>query len=96
MIPPHLVRQVLQKETWLATVDLKDAFWHVPIHPRCRPYLAFPAGDGQVLLQGHALRSDYSPRFFTKIMQPVRARLVSLGVQVLMYINDWLLIGNSP
>ena len=38
------VRLHLQKRDWLASLDLKDAYWHVPICPRFRKFLDFQVG----------------------------------------------------
>ena len=41
MTTVNQVRQVVPDWSWMATIDLKDAYWHIPIHSRFRKYLAF-------------------------------------------------------
>ena len=33
--------KALQKGQWLTILDLKDAYFHIPIHPSYRQYLRF-------------------------------------------------------
>ncbi|KAL8577638.1 hypothetical protein ACOMHN_020247 [Nucella lapillus] len=35
------VSQILQEGDWAVTLDLKDAYFQVPIHPRHLPFLQF-------------------------------------------------------
>uniref|UniRef100_H3AC65 ribonuclease H n=1 Tax=Latimeria chalumnae TaxID=7897 RepID=H3AC65_LATCH len=37
----HLLRDTLQSQDWMARLDLKDAYFMVPIHPGDRRYLRF-------------------------------------------------------
>jgi ribonuclease HI len=41
MMTIQVVLQHLQKGDWLASLDLKDAYFHVPVQPVYRPYLRF-------------------------------------------------------
>lgn len=37
----HVVRDLLQKNDWMTRIDLKDAYFSVPIHPQHRKFLRF-------------------------------------------------------
>ncbi|XP_051959970.1 uncharacterized protein LOC127627568, partial [Xyrauchen texanus] len=80
---------------WFAVVDLKDAYFHVSICPRHRPFLRF-AFDGQayqykVLPFGLPL----SPRIFTKVAEAALAPLRVAGIRILNYLDDWLILAHS-
>ena len=62
---------------WMASIDLKDAYLQVPVHPKSRPFLRFVA-HGQVY-QFTALCFDLSmaPQVFSRVMAPVSAILHS-------------------
>ena len=38
------VRQVLPVGTFSTSIDLKDVYWHIPMHPYYRRYLGFRLG----------------------------------------------------
>ncbi len=82
---------------WFAAIDLKDAYFHVSILPRHRPFLRFAfEGQGQayqykVLLFGLSL----SPRVFTKVVEAALVPLREQGVRILNYLDDWLILAQS-
>lgn len=41
MVSVAQIRTVFQKGDWLASLNLQDAYWCVPIHPWFRCFLAF-------------------------------------------------------
>ncbi len=80
---------------WFAAIDLKDAYFHVSILPRHRPFLRF-AFEGQtyqykVLPFGLSL----SPHVFTKVVEAALVPLREQGVRILNYLDDWLILAQS-
>jgi len=96
MLSVAQVRLTLQPGTLLASLDLKDAYWHIPIHRRYKPYLAFSAGIQIYQFKVLPFGLNIAPRVFSKMLQPVQARLVKMGVQILMYLDDWLISAVTP
>ena len=89
-----LLRTIRQGEWW-SSVDLKDAYFHIPIYPPHRKFLRF-GFEGRVyeytvLPFGLAL----SPRVFVKCTQAAIAPLRRLGIRLSTYIDDWLIHGES-
>ena len=76
-------------------IELKDAYWHVPINQRFRKFLAFAIGPQVYRFKVLPFGLGLAPRVFTKMMVPVRSRLISLGVNTLFYLDDWLIVGDS-
>ena len=85
------VRDLLSAGQWVASIDLKDAYLHVPIRRSFRKYLRF-ALEGKVW-QFRCLPFGLSiaPWAFTKIMAAVGSMLRLKGVQIHMYLDDWLI-----
>ena len=102
MVPPHFrmdmpsdVASLLRLGDWAATIDLKDAYFHVPIHHSFRRYLRF-GWKGRiyeflVLPFGICI----APFIFTKLTKPVAAYLRSLGIRCIFYLDDILVMGPS-
>ncbi|KAI2645137.1 Transposon Ty3-G Gag-Pol polyprotein [Labeo rohita] len=85
----------IRSEDWFVTIDLKDAYFNVSIHPHHRKFLRF-AFRGEVyqyrvLPFGLAL----SPRTFTKCVDAALAPLRLQGIRILNYIDDWLILAQS-
>ncbi len=80
---------------WFAAINLKDAYFHVSILPRHRPFLCF-AFEGRVY-QCKALPFglSLSPRVFTKVMEEALVPLKEAVIHILNYIDDWLILAQS-
>ena len=85
----------MRPQDWFAAIDLKDAYFHVSILPRHRPFLRFAfegrAYQDMALPFGLAL----SPRVFTKVVEAALVPLREKGVRILNYIDDWLILSHS-
>ncbi|KAL0146713.1 hypothetical protein M9458_058053, partial [Cirrhinus mrigala] len=85
----------IRRQDWFAAIDLKDAYFHVSILPRHRPFLRFAfegrAYQYKVLPFGLSL----SPRVFMKVTEAALSPLWRMGIRILNYLNDWLLIAHS-
>ena len=73
-----------------ASIDLKEAYLQIPVHPKSRHFLRFVA-HGQVY-QFTALCFGLStaPQVFSRVMAPVSAILHSWGIRMRRYLDDWL------
>lgn len=87
--------QLITPNCYMASIDLRDAYYSVPIHESSRRFLKFK-WNGE-LWQFKVLPNGLStaPRLFTKLMKPVFATLRMQGHMVLGYIDDTIIIGNS-
>lgn len=101
--PPHFKMETLhsilphlRKGMWATSIDLSDAYLHIPIHPEHRRFLVFEF-EG-VLYQFRALPFGLStaPRVFTRVTRVMAAFIRRQGVRIFMYLDDWLLVANDP
>jgi hypothetical protein len=139
METPQDVRQAIRPVDWAASIDLKDAYFHVPIAKDARKYLRFgwrghlyqfcvlpfglspggfqdqlfPArllpGGGVVSSAGCARLSpcfslvtnlilestSSAPRIFTLLAKRVKAKLGHLGIRMIFYLDNILVLGSS-
>jgi hypothetical protein len=91
----EVAKQLISPDCYMASIDLQDAYYSVPIAREHRKYLKF-LWNG-TLYQYRALPNGLSsaPRLFTKLLKPPFAKLRSLGYCVVGYIDDTLLIAPS-
>ena len=70
----------VRRNDWMVSIDLKDAYLHVPIHPSSRKFLSFTAGGKACQFQVLCFGLSTAPQVFTRVMAPVTAFLHQLGV----------------
>jgi hypothetical protein len=87
--------KALRKGQWLATLDLKDAYLHVPILPAHRPYLRFAFEGRHYQFKVLPFGISTAPRVFTKVLAPIVNLIHQRGIIFHPYLDDCLLISES-
>ncbi|XP_067233771.1 uncharacterized protein [Chanodichthys erythropterus] len=85
----------IRSEDWFVTIDLKDAYFHVSIHPSHWKFLRFAFGGEAYQYRVLPFGLSLSPRTFTKCVDAALAPLRLQGIRVLNYIDDWLILAQS-
>lgn len=81
---------LLQKGDYLVSVDLKDAYFSIPIYHQHRKYLRFLWKNQRYEFQCLPFGLKSAPRIFTKCTKPVMSALRSRGHRGIIYIDDSL------
>lgn len=89
------VRKIISQGSYMATLDIRDAYFLIPIHKGSRKFLRFMWEEEIFEFQCLPFGLCSAPWLFTKIMKPVASYLRSRGWMSVVYLDDWLLIGNS-
>ena len=92
----HMIRNLVKQGDWMVKVDLKDAYFLIPVHQAHQKFLRFQ-WKGQTY-QFHCLPFGLScaPRVFTKVMKPVVAFLRERDMRLIIYLDDILMLGVDP
>ena len=80
---------------WMCSIDLKDAYYSVPVHSTSQKYLKFRWKNTYYKFLTFCNGLSCCPRHFTKILKPVFACLREKGHESVVYIDDSYLQGNS-
>ena len=80
---------------WMASIDLKEAYLQVPIHPSSRHLLRFVFRSEVYQFKALCFGLSTAPQVFTRVMAPVSAILHSLGIRMRRYLDDWLVQSSS-
>lgn len=90
-----LIKDLVGPGDFLASFDLKDAYFSISIFKPHRKYLRF-FWSGE-LFQFTCLPFGYSlaPRVFTKVLKPVLAFIRFKGVRAIIFIDDILVIATT-
>ena len=87
--------QSVRSRDWMVSIDLKDAYLQIPIHPDSRKYLRFVALNRVFQFKALCFGLSTSPQVFTRVMAPVSVFLHRLGIRMCRYLDDWLLQSSS-
>ena len=86
---------LIHRNEWAATIDLSDAYLHVPVAQSSQRLLGFTIGKKTFVYQVLPFGLWSSPRVFTLIVRSVAAALRQRGIQIFCYLDDWLLLAPS-
>ena len=89
------VKFIIRENDWMVKVDLKDAYFTVPVANEHQKFLRFiwKGRFYQYVCLPFGLCS--APRVFTKILKPVVAWLRARGIRLVIYLDDFLIMAES-
>ena len=85
----------LTPPAWMVSLDLQDAYLHIPIRKSLHRYLAFTLDNELWFFRALPFGLSPAPYLFTRILRWPLSILRSQGVQVLAYLDDWILWAKS-
>lgn len=91
----NTVLAALNPDMWAARIDLKDAYLQVPIHKESRHLLRFIIGDKAFQFKALPFGLCSAPFLFTQIVNVVAGYLRQRGLNILTYLDDWLVLSYS-
>ena len=80
---------------WMASIDLKETYLQVPVHPDSRRFLRFVAQGNVYQFSALCFGLSIAPQVFSRVMAPVSAILHSWGIRMRRYPDDWLVQSSS-
>ena len=100
--PPHFkmedgrtLGKLIHKNSLLTKIDLKDAYFSVPVANEHRKYLRFVFNNTIYQFCVLPFGLSYAPYLFTKLIKPILTHFRSQGISCVAYIDDWILIHDS-
>jgi len=90
-----VILSALRPGQWATSVDLRDAYLHIPIHPEDQRFLAFSFQGTDYVFQALPFGLSTAPRAFTMVCRSVVAYLRRMGLTVYAYLDDWLIVSGS-
>ena len=80
---------------FLASLDLKDAYFQIPIHRSSRKLLRFTSEGTVYQFRALCFGLSTAPQVFTRVFAVVSAWAHAHGVRLLRYLDDWLVLCSS-
>lgn len=84
----RVILDLIQRNDYLTSMDVQDAYFSIPIHPEYHKYLRFSWSTLSVLVLPFGLSS--APHVFAKVLKPVYAKFRKAGITCSYYIDDSL------
>jgi hypothetical protein len=83
---------LISSKDHMVTVDLKDGFFHVPVHERDQQYLGIEWNGQYYVFQALPFGLNVSPYYFQKVVRCVIQALRAKGLRIMVYVDDFLLM----
>ena len=81
---------------WTVSIDLLDAYHHVPIAAASRELLGFTFNGSVYRLKALPFGLKPAPRLFTRLVGCVAVFLRQRGLWIFCYLDDWLMVATPP
>jgi hypothetical protein len=88
----NTVLEQIKPNDHIVTADIKSGFHHVPIHRDYHKYLGFAWKSKYYVWQVLPFGLNISPYFFCKVVRPVVTFLRSLGIRIVVYVDDMVVM----
>ena len=92
METPISIRGAIRQGDWACSINLKDAYFHIPIHPAYQRFLRFSWRDKVFQFVCLPFGLALSPYVFTKVVWEVATILKWQGIRIHCYLDDWLIL----
>lgn len=89
------VLRIITYGDFMTTIDLKDAYFTIPIHANDRKFLRFQFDDSIYEFVCLPFGLSSAPFCFTKLMKPIVREIRLRGIVCVNYLDDFLVFGKS-
>jgi len=91
----HMLKDLLKEGDFMCKLDLKDAYFIIPIKQNCRKYLRFLWKERVFEFLCLCFGLGPAPLIFTKIMKVPLAILRQMNIILIIYLDDILIISRT-
>ena len=89
------VINLVKPKDWAISIDLSDAYFHVPIFQKHHPYMRFCIANQCYQWKAMCFGPTCAPRIFTKLVSVVAAYLRTQNIRMSVYLDDWLIVNQN-
>ena len=86
----EIIRAFLSEEEWTSSVDLQDAYFHMPIHPKFRKYFRFMFEGNCYEFVAMPFGLGSAPFEFSDQAKEFKKMALLLGFRINQYLDDWI------
>lgn len=89
------VKLAITKNCWMASLDLTDCFWGLPLSEQDQRFVAFEWHGQKYTFNCLPFGLSLSPLYITKLYRSMVEHLQARGHRVIMYIDDILILADT-
>lgn len=89
------VRDLVFPDSYMCTIDLKDAYFLIPMHKKYKKYLRFSFQENLYEFNVLPFGLSTAPFVFCKLFKSILSYLRSRGLLIVSYLDDLLVLGDS-
>ena len=91
MCTAETIRHCCRKGEWATSLDLRDAYLHLPIHRAFRKYLRFVVNGKAYQFRSLPAGICVAPWAWSRLVNILAEFLHQFGIELYLYIDDWLI-----
>ena len=91
----HTLPYLIQSQDWMIKMDLKDAYLQIPVCQEHQHLLQFQWNATIYQFKCLPFGLTSAPRVFTKVLKPVVGTLRQMGIRLIVYLDDILIMHQS-
>lgn len=84
------VKDTAQQNMWATSIDLSDAYLHIPIREECQKYLCFEVDGVRYMYLVLPFGLSPAPWVFTEVVRQVKVWSATNQRVLFQYLDDWL------
>ena len=91
----HLMKGLLQERDYICKIDLRDAYFTIPINEKYRKYLRFKWEATLYEFRCLCFGLGPKPLIFTKLMEVPNSLPRRLNIHLIIYLDDMMIMARS-
>ena len=92
----QFIKSMISKNDFMASIDLADAFFSIPLHESSKKYICFDFNGTRYSYNVIPFGLTSSPRVFSKILKPAISHLRAQGIKLSSYLDDIIIVAPDP
>ncbi|CAG8488221.1 15826_t:CDS:1 [Dentiscutata erythropus] len=89
------VEELIQQNDFMVSVDLEEAFYHIPLHPEAQKYFVFDFDYQRYCFQCLPFSLTTSSWIFKTVLQPIIDMIRSNRIKIVVHCDDMLIMSRN-
>ena len=90
METPERIRESFRKDEWVTSLDLTDAYFHIPVAIKYRKFMRFVIDDQIYQFSAMPFGLSTAPKEFTDVVVEFKKIAATRGFHLNQYLDDWI------